>query len=143
MVDLNDVWIYIYEKGEARYTDLIRAFVDTGKRSKTVLLSYKKQLEVAGKIKKKISDVTGRPVYYVPIDRLNEVKLLMEKQEIKKKIDQIPLGNQDVYSFLGQLAKALEKGLELIEKGEAQDFDIKEYMEALKNEEERKKGKEG
>lgn len=82
MIDLNDVWIYVYEKGEARYTDLIKAFVDTGKRSKTVLLNYKTRLEAAGKIAKKIGDVTNRPVYYVPKRLHKEVEKLIKEREL-------------------------------------------------------------
>ena len=109
MVDSNDVWIYVYEKGETRYTDLIRAFVDTGKRSKTVLLNYKKQLEAAGKIKKKLSEATNRPVYYVPDEMIDEVKLLVEKRGLKEKIDQMtPQKIQEFLKFLDFLVKAKE-----------------------------------
>ena len=109
MVDLNDVWIYVYEKGEARYTDLIKAFVDTGKRSKTVLLNYKKQLEAAEKIKKKLSEVTNRLVYYVPEEMKDKVKLLVEKRGLKEKIDQMtPQKIQEFLKFLDFLVKAEE-----------------------------------
>jgi len=89
LVDLNDVWIYVYEKGEARYTDLIKAFVDTGKRSKTVLLNYKTQLEAARKIAKKISDLTNRPVYYVPKRWQKEVEKLIKERELHSLIPSI------------------------------------------------------
>jgi len=103
------VWIYVYEKGEARYTDLIKAFVDTGKRSKTVLLNYKKQLEAAGKIKKKLSEVTNRPVYYVPDEMKDEVKLLVEKRGLKEKIDQMtPQKIQEFLKFLAFLVESKE-----------------------------------
>jgi len=109
LVDLNDVWIYVYEKGEARYTDLIKAFVDTGKRSKTVLLNYKKQLEAAEKIKKKLSEVTNRLVYYVPEEMKDKVKLLVEKRGLKEKIDQMtPQKIQEFLKFLDFLVKAEE-----------------------------------
>jgi hypothetical protein len=109
LVDLNDVWIYVYEKGEARYTDLIKAFVDTGKRSKTVLLNYKKQLEAAGKIKKKLSEVTNRPVYYVPDEMKDKVKLLVEKRGLNEKIDQMtPQKIQEFLKFLDFMVKAEE-----------------------------------
>jgi len=111
LVDLNDVWIYIYEKGEARYTDLIKAFVDTKKRSKTVLLRYKGQLEAAGKIVKKISATTNRPVYYVPKRFHKEVENLKTKRDIHSLTDSLETNLLNVVrgmltSFLVKLRKA-------------------------------------
>jgi len=106
---IDDLWIYIYEKGEARYTDLIKTFVETGKISKTTLLKYKGQLEAAGKIKKKLSEVTNGPVYYVPDEMKDKVKLLMEKRGLKEKIDQMtPQKIQQFLKFLDFLVEAEE-----------------------------------
>jgi len=87
LVIADDLWIYVYEKGEARYTDLIKAFVDTKKCSKTVLLKYKIQLEATGKIAKKISSVTNRPVYYVPEKFQKEVEKLLGEHEVTSLIN--------------------------------------------------------
>jgi hypothetical protein len=89
LIDENSLWIFIYENGEARYTDLIRAFVDTGKRSKATLLNYKTQLEAAGKIAKKISDATKRPVYYVPKRLRREVQKLKNERQLVSLISSI------------------------------------------------------
>ncbi len=57
-IDENDVWLFIHRMGEASYTDLIRAFVDSKRCAKQTLLNYKKALEKEGKIKK-----AGRGIY--------------------------------------------------------------------------------
>jgi len=111
LIDLNDIWIYIYEKGEARYTDLIKAFVDTKKRSKTVLLRYKIQLEAEGKIMKKISATTKRPVYYVPERFHLEVEKLKTKRDIHSLTDSLETNLLNVIkgmltSVLAKLGKA-------------------------------------
>ena len=107
MIDSDDMWICIYEKGEVGYTDLLRAF--EGKRSKTVLLSYKKQLEATGKIRKKLGEVTKRPVYYVPDEMKDEVKLLIERRGLKERIDQMtPQKIQEFLAFLSFLVESKE-----------------------------------
>lgn len=82
LIDLNDIWIYIHKKEETKYTDLINEFVKTGKRSKVTILNYKKQLEAAGKIKKRISPKTNRPVYYVPEMFREEVEKLERRKNL-------------------------------------------------------------
>lgn len=57
---------YACEKGEFSYTTLLNDFVAARKCAKETLLNYKKSLETEGKLKKKLSPTTGRPVYYVP-----------------------------------------------------------------------------
>lgn len=84
-----DIWIYIYERGEARYTDLIKRFVDSKKCAKQTLINYKKELENQGKIDKKISEKTRRPVYYVPDIWKVEVKDLIDKREMKEILDKM------------------------------------------------------
>lgn len=86
-IGLDDVWIFIYRHKETRYTDLINAFVKTGKCAKQTLLNYKRELEIRGKIKKKISEETRRPVYYIPEEFKVEVKDLIDKLQIKEQID--------------------------------------------------------
>jgi len=85
----DDVWIYIYEKGEARYTDLINKFVETRKCAKQTLINYKLRLESEGKIAKRISERTQRPVYYVPKGWEQEIKILMERREMMEMVDKL------------------------------------------------------
>ena len=85
----DDVWIYIYERGEARYTDLIKRFVDKKKCAKQTMLNYKLRLEGEGKIAKKMSERTGRPIYYVPDRWKVEVKNLIDKRKMKEILDKM------------------------------------------------------
>jgi len=102
-MDSDDLWIYIYQKGEARFSDLIKDFVDSGKRSRVTIINYKIELEKTNKIKKKISLKTKRPVYYVPPERLDEVQALMEKRQITKEIEDLPKNKRE--EFLLQLTR--------------------------------------
>jgi len=136
VVDENDVWIYIHTKGEARYTDLINAFVDTGKRSKQVLLNYKTSLEHSGKIKKKINAQTKRPVYYIPLKWHDKVEKLKQQRNIYDLAESLnakwlnPLRNLlikmknenpdreiDTYcfSFIGEVPSAFPKSMEAMQ----------------------------
>jgi len=48
-------------------------------------------LEAQGKVKKKISERTRRSVYYVPEEWKQEVRILIEKREMKENIDKLTL----------------------------------------------------
>jgi hypothetical protein len=84
-----DIWIYIYERGEARYTDLINKFEKTGQCAKQTLINYKLRLESEGKIARKISESTKRPVYYVPEAWKHEVRNVIDRREIHQNIDKL------------------------------------------------------
>ena len=84
-----DIWIYIYEKGEARYTDLINKFEKTGQCAKQTLINYKLRLEAEGKIARRISEKTKRPVYYVPEEWKQKVKILIENRGMKEMVDKL------------------------------------------------------
>lgn len=88
-IDPDDIWIYIYEKGEARYTDLINKFVNTGTCAKQTLINYKLGLESEGKIDKRIGKKTRRPVYYVPDKWKPDVRILMERREMMEMVDKL------------------------------------------------------
>jgi len=75
-VNEEDVWVYISKKSEVSYTELVRAFVDSKRCAKQTLINYKKYLEKEGKIEKRLSETTGRPVYYVPSEKKMEVKAI-------------------------------------------------------------------
>ena len=101
MVDENDVWIYIYEKGEVRYTDLINSFVDAGKCSKPVLLKHKTRLEADHKVEKKLSAETNRPVYYVPKVKHPEVQAIIEERQITSEVKHLsPKERADILTGL-------------------------------------------
>ena len=87
-IDETDVWMFIFKKRECRYTDLINYFVPK-KCAKQTLINYKKFLEKQGKVKKKISAKTNRPVYYVPEEWKQEIANVMEKEEFKQQIDKM------------------------------------------------------
>ena len=96
----DDVWIFIYRRGEVSFMDLFNHFVGKDEESrrkkrrrcaKQTLLNYKKALENQGKIKKKISKKTGRPVYYIPEEFIQAVKILIEQLEIKENLNKLSL----------------------------------------------------
>jgi len=96
-INENDVWLHIYELGEASYTNLIKKFVESGKCAKQTLLTYKKGLEKEGKIRKKISEKTGRPVYYVPEEWRGKVEALRRKKKLLKSFEGLPPEKQEEY----------------------------------------------
>ncbi len=53
------------------------------------MLNYKLRLEAEGKIAKKISEQTGRPVYYVSDRWKTAVKDLIDKREMKEILDKM------------------------------------------------------
>ena len=52
--------------------------------AKQTFMNYKKQLEAIGKLKKKISEKTGRPIYYVPDEFEEEVRAYITRDVIQK-----------------------------------------------------------
>lgn len=88
-IEPEDIWIYIYERKEARYTDLINKFEKTGQCAKQTLINYKLRLESEGKIARKISESTKRPVYYVPEEWKHEVRNAIDRREIHQNIDKL------------------------------------------------------
>lgn len=90
-IDSQDVLIFVYERGEAGYTDLLDNFVLKGKCAKQTLINYKKELEVTGQLKKRISEKTGRPTYYVPRKFEDEVKVLIEKRRTIESLQKAPI----------------------------------------------------
>jgi quercetin dioxygenase-like cupin family protein len=75
----DDVFLYIYEKGQTRTKDLEKAFVKTKHMSRGTLYKYKRQLESAGKIQS--TAVNTRPphyIYYVPNEVHQEAELIKQ-----------------------------------------------------------------
>ena len=66
--------------GECHYTHLIRRFVDGGICSKQTLLKYKRELEIEGKLKKRLGR-NGKPYYYIPKEYLDDVRRLRREME--------------------------------------------------------------
>lgn len=74
---------------EVRYTDLIDKFVKTKKCAKQTLINYKLRLESEGKIAKRMSKKTKRPVYYVPEEWKSEVRNSIERREMMEMVDKL------------------------------------------------------
>jgi quercetin dioxygenase-like cupin family protein len=78
----DDVFLFIYEKGQARAKDLENAFVKTKHMSRGTLYKYRRQLENVGKIQS--TPVNTRPphyVYYVP-DKYHQGAELIKQYRI-------------------------------------------------------------
>lgn len=84
----NDILSFVYDKQEASYNELIKEFVKSHKCSKPSLLNLKKGLEKAGKLKKRISEKTGRAVYFVPPEFQQETRALTTRRTVEKKAAQ-------------------------------------------------------
>lgn len=116
-IGLEDIWLFIGERGNVSYTDLIREFVNSGKCSKQTLLNYKKALEKDGKIKKRLSEKTGRPVYYVPREFDKIIESLKIMRDFNCKLANMSPTEQ------GEYIRCLEKAVKL--------YRIKNLLEVL------------
>jgi len=79
-----DILEFIYIKGEAGYTDLVKEFVESKRCAKQTLINYKKQLESSGLIKKRISEKTNRPCYHITEKHTDKVSSILFKRGIEK-----------------------------------------------------------
>lgn len=77
-----DILVFVFQKGETRFSDLIEEFVESGKCAKQTLLNYKLALEANGKLEKIISRTTRRPVYIIPEKFRDEMKRLVAQRKI-------------------------------------------------------------
>ena len=77
---------HIYEKEEAGYTELRNYLIQNNVCSEKTFCSHKKQLEAAGILKKKIGKL-GSPVYYIPEEKRHEVKAILDRENLKQRID--------------------------------------------------------
>lgn len=75
-----EILVFIHSQGEVRYTDIIEHFVKGRECSKATLLKYKGELEAEGKVKKKLDEKTGRPVYYLTAEASSEAKVYISAQ---------------------------------------------------------------
>ena len=85
----DEVWLYLYGRDEAGYSDWQRAFVDPGLMSKSTWLHHKLALEKEGKVKKKLSEKTRSPVYYVDVDKREELQALAKRTEFFSKLEKL------------------------------------------------------
>lgn len=69
---------FIFREREARYTQLTAFVRSNDICSEKTMLKYKNQLEDQGKIKKKISKKTKRPVYYLTAETRDEIASELE-----------------------------------------------------------------
>lgn len=76
----DDLWIFVYDRGQTRFIDMRRAFVDAGKKLAYATFDrYRRDLLKEGKIEIFLN--TGKKkVYRVPPKRRKEVKALKEKR---------------------------------------------------------------
>jgi len=111
-----DIFLFVYKKGESRYTDLIKEFVKPHKCAKQTMINYKKQLQAAGKLKKRISEKTGRPVYYVPDEFKEEAENILKKRQLHDYVNNADMEDLEylrtVYEILQSENKKLKKELE-------------------------------
>lgn len=80
---IDDIWIFIYERGEVRTRDLEKHFVSTKRMSRGTMYKYKRQLEFDSKICAK--PVHSRPpynVYYVPEKYHRECEALKQYKQL-------------------------------------------------------------
>lgn len=75
-----NILVFVYKRGEVRFKDFIDHFVKGGRCSRSTLLKYKCGLEGEGKLKKKISEKTGRPVYYLSDEASSEAQVYMSAE---------------------------------------------------------------
>jgi hypothetical protein len=91
-----DIWIYVYERGEVRGRELEAQFVDTGKMARKTMYKYKKLLEAEGKLKAKPVPNQSPPynTYYVPEKFHQEAEALRQQQQLIFEIRKWPLQEQ-------------------------------------------------
>ena len=89
-----DIWLYIYEKGEVRSRELKKQFDDSGLLSYGTMHKYKNSLEKEGKIRAKrvLNDRTGGHyyVFYVPKEFHEMCEALKYKQKIDSILNNLP-----------------------------------------------------
>jgi len=80
------------------------------------MINYKKQLQAAGKLKKRISEKTGRPVYYVPDEFKEEAENILKKRQLHDYVNNADMEDLEylrtVYEILQSENKKLKKELE-------------------------------
>jgi len=93
-----DIWVYIYEKGEVRSRDLEKKFIDTGLLSRGTMYKYRRILEAEGKINPRPVP-NARPtynLYYVPEKFHPQLEAVKYRQKIKSVLDNLPPTKQIV-----------------------------------------------
>jgi hypothetical protein len=85
----DEVWLYLYGRDEAGFSDWQRAFVDSGLMAKQTWLNHKKSLEAQGKVRKKISKISNGSVYYVPPEKKAMLNKLATKKELNASIEKL------------------------------------------------------
>jgi ACT domain-containing protein len=68
-VSIDDVWLYVHDRGEVRTRDLEHAFVKSQKISRSTLYKYKRILQAQGKIVSKF--MLSHPITSTPYPPIN------------------------------------------------------------------------
>ena len=79
---------FVLEKREARYTDLRNYLERNDICNEKTFVSHKKQLEVAGLLRKKLSKKTNRPVYVIPTKVKRRLNIYFEREKTKRSVAQ-------------------------------------------------------
>lgn len=113
-----DIWRFIYEKGEVRSKDLEKRFVDNElpmRISRGTMYKYKEFLEKEGKIKAK-PVLEARPpynVYYVPKEFHNEVEVMIRRERMHAILDDLSLKEQlktmNLWLEIEMVARSMKK----------------------------------
>lgn len=79
-VDKEDLWIFVYDRGQTRFTDMRVAFVDEGKRCAPATFDkYRRELLKERKIEI-VLNKERKKIYRVPSNKRREVEALREKR---------------------------------------------------------------
>ena len=104
---IEDIWIYLYERGEVRVRELKAQFVDTGKMARKTMYKYKKLLEAEGKLEARLVPNQRPPynTYYVPKKFHHEAhtKRIELKEELKCPPD---FNNQNILLTSSEILKS-------------------------------------
>ena len=110
VLDEDDVWLFVYDLGDASFTDIEYHFVRYGPLSHNTCGDYRESLEAAGKIRKRLTARTGDKVYFVPQAFRQEVETLKKKR--KRLLEMSKLSPEKITDIF----ETLEKKVELYER---------------------------
>ena len=98
-----EIWLFLADREEVGFSEWQRAFVDSKLMANQTYLNHKKSLEASGKVKKKISEKTGRPVYYIPDEKKALFEKLLRKRKLNSEFDKLSPSEQS--EFIRKLTK--------------------------------------
>lgn len=72
------------KRGTVRWSEYEKEFVESGRCAHSTLVRHIRRLQDLGKLKKRLDENTGRPVYFVPEEHREENKLPMAKVKLQE-----------------------------------------------------------